>query len=319
MRRKLSAIAVAALLLLGGLTAVQAVTAAGPAAAASSADNNVIADRAMAYNNRWGSAASVESGVSGYTGGAPLGGGDTMDGECRAFVNAILKLTLGINTAYGEDDYQRAFREQGGEPISATGGMRGDVIQVGDGVHTSIINRNLGGGSYEVVDSNYVGRHWVGVHAYTPPAGAQIWRMATVHVSIRSVAANRFVSSELSYTGADHGMLRARAASPGSWERFTLKGDCSRACAVRSDANGLYLTAELGYQGYAWGETRARSAAANGWEQFHFQGNCATACAIQSLASGRFITVELNYTGNGQNMLRARSTSAQAWEQFQVS
>lgn len=116
----------------------------------------------------------------------------------------------------------------------------------GNGVHASIINRYLGGGSYEVIDFNYVAHHQVGVHTYTPPSYSQIWRMATVHVSSKSLAANRYVSAELGYTGADYAMLGARSAGVGSWERFTLKGDCSQAWSICSDANGLYLGAELG-------------------------------------------------------------------------
>jgi len=242
-----------------------------------------------------------------------------MDGECRAFVNCILRMVTGINVAYGSDDYQRAFREQGGQLISRTGGMRGDVIQVGNGIHTAIILSNLGNGTYEVVDSNAVAPHRVGKHNYTvPTSNAQLWRMGTVHVSIRSLAANRFVTAELGYGGADYGMLRARATAIASWEMFTLVGDCSRACALRSDANGRFVTAELGYQGYAWGETRARSGVAQAWEQFRFDGNCDTGCAIVSLANGRYLTTELGYTGNGQNMLRARATQALGWGQYVI-
>jgi hypothetical protein len=304
-------------LLLLGLT-LSLLAFAAKAEAASPARNSAIADKAVTYVGRWGGAACVDAGFSGYTGGAPLGDSNNMDGECRSFVNCILKMVLGINTAYGLDDYQRAFRENGGEPISLTGGMRGDIIQVGNGEHTAIITKNLGAGTYEVVDSNFVAPHRVGVHVYTPPSYGQIWRMGTVHIAIRSLAANRYVTSEHGYGGADYAMLRARATSVGSWERFTLVGDCSRACALRSDTNGLFVTAELGYQGYAWGEMRAHSGAAQAWEQWRFVGNCETSCGLLSLANGRFVSTELGFTGAGQNMLRARSTAIGGWEQYQI-
>ena len=70
-------------------------------------------------------------------------------------MNCILRMVTGINVAYGQDDYQRAFREQGGQSISLSGGMRGDIIQVGNGVHTAIILQSRGDRTYQVVDSNW--------------------------------------------------------------------------------------------------------------------------------------------------------------------
>ena len=308
-----------ALLTLLSVICVVTLIAPTAAQAASPARNSTIADKAMQYNGQWGAKASVDAGVSGYTGGNPLGNGDNMDGECRSFVNAILRMTLGINTAYGNDDYQRAFRENGGQPISRTGGMKGDVIQWGNGGHTAIIVSNIdGNGIYQIVDSNYVAHHVVGVHNWTVPSDAQIWRMGTVHVAIYSRAAGKFVSAELGYGGNDYGMLRARATGVGAWESFSLLGDCSRQCALQSDANGKFVSAELGYQGYAWGEIRARSGSAQGWEQFRFVGNCDSSCAILALSDSRYVTTQLGYTGAGQNMLRANATSAQGWEQYVI-
>jgi hypothetical protein len=309
------------LILISVVSAAFAVASFTPSAAraASPVRNSAIADKALQYNGQWGAKASVDAGVSGYTGGAPLGNGDNMDGECRAFVNAILRMTLGINTAYGTDDYQRAFRENGGQPISRAGGMKGDVVQWGNGSHTAIIVSNIdGNGTYQVVDSNYVAHHVVGVHNWTVPSDAQIWRMGTVHVSIYSRAAGKYVTAELGYGGNDYAMLRARATNPAGWESFSLLGDCSRQCALRSDANGKFVSAELGYQGYAWGEMRARSGASQGWEQLRFVGNCDSSCAILALSNSRYLTTELGYTGAGQNMLRARATSASGWEQYVI-
>jgi hypothetical protein len=41
--------------------------------------------------------------------------------------------------------------------------------------------------------------------------------------AIRSHANNRFVSAELGYTGANYGLLRARATTVGAWERFDIR------------------------------------------------------------------------------------------------
>jgi hypothetical protein len=251
-----------------------------------------------------------------------LGDGDNDDGECRAFVNAIIRLATGLNVAYGENDYQLAFRQQGGQAISRIGGLRGDVIQVGNGVHTAIITRNLGNGSYEVVDSNFDPKrnpHRVSIHRWDLPMKAQIWRMAPVRIALRSPVAQRFVSAELAYGGAEYGMLRARATEVHSWERFTLIGDCVQSCWLRSDANGHYVSAELGYTGASEGEARARADAQLSWETFRFVGDLETGFAIQSQANNRYISTELGYSGAFQNMLRARGTATLSWEQFQMS
>ncbi|HXA60500.1 MAG TPA: hypothetical protein VNW94_15180, partial [Streptosporangiaceae bacterium] len=60
-----------------------------------------------------------------------------------------------------------------------------------------------------------------------------------------------YVTAELGsgYTGADYGMLRARATSVGPWERFEECPLVPYTITLRSEANGLYVTAELGYTG----------------------------------------------------------------------
>jgi hypothetical protein len=282
--------------------------------------NSAIADKALTYVGRWGGAACVDAGFSGATGGVPLGDADNADGECRAFVNCIVKMTTGQNVAFGNDDYQRAFREGGGQPISPEGGMKGDIIQVGNGIHTAIVVANLGARTYQVVDANWgAERHKVSVHDYTVPDGGQIWRMGTARIAIRSAANGKYVSTELGYGGNDYGMARARSGGVGGWERFSVLGDCARNCALRSEANGKFLVAELGYQGYAWGEIRARSDQASGWEQFRFSGSCDTGCGIIALASGKYLTTEIGYTGNGYGMLRARGDSPGGWERYTIT
>jgi hypothetical protein len=137
-------------------------------------------------------------------------------------------------------------------------------------------------------------------------------------VSIRSNGNGQYVSAEVEYRGADYGMLRARAAGVGDWERFELVGDCAKRCTIRSLANRKFVSAELGYKGYAWGEMRARADSGGTWEQFRTEGDCARGCALRALGNNRLVSAELGYTGNGKGMLRARATSASAWEFFQM-
>ncbi len=172
--------AVATVVLATAALVVPGVAAAPTAAAApSSVDNATIALKALDYVGRWGGAACVEAGFSGYTGGAPLGDSNNMDGECRAFVNCIVRMVTGLNISGGGGDYQLRFRAVGALAVATTAGARGDVIQYGNGGHTAIIVANLGGGRYHVVDSNYHRDHRVIRHDWTPPSGALIWRLGT--------------------------------------------------------------------------------------------------------------------------------------------
>lgn len=283
-----------------------------PAFAASGVDNAAIANKALAYNGQFGGNACADANKSGYT--------DAADGQCRTFVNCVIKIATGLNVAYGSEDYQRAFREQGGQPISRTGGMRGDIIQYGNGGHTAIILSNRdNNGTYQVVDSNFNHDGMVRVHDWTMPSSAQIWRMGTVRISLRALAANKWTSAELGYGGADYGMARGRADNIGGWERFSLLGDCSRQCAIRSEGNGKFLSAELGYQAAAYGEVRARADNAQGWEQFRFVGNPYGSFGLLALGNNQYVSVEMGYSGNGANMLRARAGSIGGWEQFRIA
>ena len=77
------------------------ITRVPSASAWSSVNNAAIATKALQYVNRWGGAACVDAGTSGYTGGAPLGDGNNMDGECRSFVNCILKTSSALTPPTG--------------------------------------------------------------------------------------------------------------------------------------------------------------------------------------------------------------------------
>jgi hypothetical protein len=112
-------------------------------------------------------------------------------GQCKQFVNCVVSLASGGRRwpvdAHG--DYQASFPDAGGEPVSPAAAAEGDIIQVGahDGdatLHTAIILANHHDGAFTVVDANWVGNpatpELVGIHDYTPPTGARIWRLGTV-------------------------------------------------------------------------------------------------------------------------------------------
>jgi hypothetical protein len=140
-------------------------------------------------------------------------------------------------------------------------------------------------------------------------------------LAFKSVAANRYVSAELDYSGGGWAMLRARATSIGPWEQFSLCGQGNQT-ALWSVAAGNYVSMEYGYGGGAWAMLRARSATHDAWEHFSLEhiGSCGDSCtAIRSTFTDRLVTAELAYEDGDYGMLRARTTGTpEAWEQFVI-
>jgi hypothetical protein len=136
---------------------------------------------------------------------------------------------------------------------------------------------------------------------------------------IRFTANNRYVSAEISNSGDDYGMLRARATAVGPWEQYTLLVSGS-VWAIRSDANGRYVSAEISRTGADYGMLRARATEIGPWEQYALYYNSGTgAYTLQSLANDLYVSTELNYTGARYGLLRARATAVGSWEQFVLS
>jgi hypothetical protein len=134
-----------------------------PSAHAIGSYNNAsIADVALNYVHQYGGAASVAAGKSGYTGGAPLGAGNNMDGECRAFVNAVVWIASG-HTQWlgGGTDYFSELARYGTRITDVNSLVKGDVVQIGQGIHTFIIVSQVSGSTYKVVDSNEHSDHKV--------------------------------------------------------------------------------------------------------------------------------------------------------------
>lgn len=106
--------------------------------------------------------------------------------QCKIFANKVIQAATGL-TLHG---YQQGYRDAGATEVPAAAAVRGDVIQVtpwgsvdstatsmwraGLGhLHTAIILRNRGDGSFDVIDSNWVGYERVGHHnAFNPTTWA---------------------------------------------------------------------------------------------------------------------------------------------------
>lgn len=129
---------------------------------------NRVADLALLYDGQWGGEAceGAHLGANGYVDGYS-------GGQCRQFVNCLIYRASWHS--YNPTSPNYSFT--GAIQISGSSATRGDLIQVGQGIHTAIILQNLGGGTYVVVDSNYESDEIVHVHNWTPPsAGVTYWR-----------------------------------------------------------------------------------------------------------------------------------------------
>jgi len=107
------------------------------------------------------------------------------------------------------------------------------------------------------------------------------------YYAIQSFSNGNYVSAEIGWTGNSYGLLRARAATVGPWEKFrVLQGHVNapdwlnydyNVVAFQSVANGSYVSAELGWTGNQSGLLRARP---NQWTEGPWETFYMTWCVI---------------------------------------
>ena len=164
--------------------------------------------------------------------------------------------------------------------------------------------------AYVVAISVLVGGGVVGVVAGTAkPAYA----LSCYDGWLKSTANGKYVSVEMTYTGVDKYMLRARASAVGPYEQLEFcwgVGGNDANLAIRSNRNGKWVSAELGYGGVRYGMLRARASSIGPWETFN------GAYGLRNTKNWKYVSAELGYGGGLKGMLRARSSSYGPWEHF---
>jgi hypothetical protein len=105
----------------------------------------------------------------------------THGGQCWTFARQVIYEATGRTLGF---DYHLGYLEAGGIQVSAAEAREGDIIQIADpsntsatasydGLHTAIILENLGGGLFNVIDSNQNWDEWVRLRPnYNPEAAA---------------------------------------------------------------------------------------------------------------------------------------------------
>ncbi|WP_430791427.1 fascin domain-containing protein [Actinoplanes sp. G11-F43] len=151
------------------------------------------------------------------------------------------------------------------------------------------------------------------VAAETGAADVPCWR----NITIRSSANGRYVSAEIGWEGALHGALRARAATPGKWEKFIVCRDPDTGVTnLKAQANDNYVSAELDYAGARYGMLRAQAAKVEGWERYYSNSAPGGQFSFYARDTRRWVAAESTFTGVLYGVLRARATSVSAEETF---
>lgn len=142
---------------------------------------------------------------------------------------------------------------------------------------------------------------------------------ACAEVSIQSTWTLKFVSVEINETGYRTGMLRARAANVGSWEKFrSCYYESGNYYTFQSEANGKYVVVQSLNGDYEWMLTATVDQGTASSTQFRQVNPSSDTPSLLSLRNGQYVATELGYTGADYALLRARSTSIGPWEQFAV-
>lgn len=178
--------------------ALSLVMPAQPAHAAVSGSGNysnaAIADKALSYwsgsntNRAPGAKACSDAQKPGDSGG-----------QCRAFINCIVWMVSGHAQNLGGTDYFAPFLNAGGTEITNRNDLvKGDIIQIGQGTHTTIIVSKVSDGQYMVVDSNHWSDETVGYYqrAVTLDANNRAFRMGKVGPS-----ASDFIGTMVQWDG----------------------------------------------------------------------------------------------------------------------
>jgi hypothetical protein len=193
----------------------------------------------------------------------------TSQGQCWIFVKNVVREATGHEMGF---DYRQGFFDAGAIEVSAADAQPGDIIQIANdadtsasadynGLHTSIILANLGGGSFDVIDSNMNFDGVVHQRAgYNPAASAARYAGLSYHIyritgtpgiapPLAPSASAPKVVPGTSFQAGDHAVvvssdgLRLRSAPSTS----------SDTLAVLSDRTPVTVTgAAVAAEGYHW-------------------------------------------------------------------
>jgi len=144
-------------------------------------------------------------------------------------------------------------------------------------------------------------------------------------ISLRSLASNLYVTTEAGVRDNTMGLLRARSATVGAWEKiqvcYDLNGSDTVAYLVPTvPLNGQQrpVTAVLDGSPDIGNRLQARDTNYGPWEQF-LMGQGPGYVYLFSFANRNYVSAELGFGGNFNGMLRARASTVGPWEKFAIA
>lgn len=159
-------------------------------------------------------------------------------GQCKVFANTVVATASRGRIALSK--YHDGYADAGAQEVPLEAAGPGDIIQVtpagstdataesfwrrGGPLHTAIVERNLGGGRFQVIDSNWGGDERVSRHIFTPREWAdskgggiiKAWRFGSGAPGARALGDGSFVR-----VAGTQGIYRLAGAAPLpilSWE-----------------------------------------------------------------------------------------------------
>jgi hypothetical protein len=222
-------------------------------------NNAAIADKALSYVGQWGGNACNDAQKPGDSGG-----------QCRAFVNCIVWMVSGHTQNLGGNDYFQPFLNAGGVEIKDINALtKGDIVQVGQGIHTFIIVGRVSGSTFNVVDSNHDNHETVMNYNRTVSldSNTRAFRMGTAESSSGS-------SGVISLLNGDSAVYAKDSISgSGGWQQQTAGGTAVQIAAAGSPQ----ATTQMLTNGCSAVYAKSGIAGSGGWTQ---ETDCGTAKAI---------------------------------------
>ena len=228
--------------------------------ASGSYDNASIANIALGYVGKSGTAACADAGKT---------GGD----QCKQFANCIVWMASN-HTQWPVTGYQDGFANAGGTQVTSANAVKGDIIQVGNSdtanpLHTAIVVTNYGNGKFNVVDANWKYDGMVRQHNYTPPSSAEFWRMGTVinspppHIPSTPIAVSRSASTmDVFYNDGNNHIVNyfwgTNGWQSGNWSDNNIAGQPTVIDRTSNNLDVFYRTTDGKLRYRAW-------TASNGW------------------------------------------------------
>ncbi|MBI2766943.1 MAG: SH3 domain-containing protein [Chloroflexi bacterium] len=240
------------------------------------------------------SAASAGEDANSPIAAAALSRVGTYGGQCWTFMQEVVQEATGRRVG---NDYRQGFFDAGAIEVSAEEARNGDIIQTASdadtspwasysGLHTGIVLKNLGGGRFDIVDSNQnwdemvnlrpnydpyanAARYGLQVHIYRIPGnGSGAVDAGAGSPSVDAGASATWSIGEQAVVATDFGCLNMRTGA---------KLGASVVKCLANGTTGTIVDGPVSADGYSW--VKIETAQGTGWVATRYLTKAPTAHA----------------------------------------